>query len=240
VIGVTQAGFYGTEVGEHFDVAIPICAQAIIAGKGSFLDQRSAWWLMIMARLKPRISSEQATARLNALAPDLRRLRSLELAAGGPGAVSQIHLRHRPGSHRSHWLRRPVREQYERPLEILMVVVGLVLLIACANVASLMLARSAARQKGLVLRLLLGASGSRLIRQVLTERMVLSGAGALLEPSSCAGAARCWFAWCREKRAACFSISRSTGASSSSSSALPFSPDSFLASCPPSAHGELR
>ena len=71
MVGVTQTGFYGTDVGEHFDVAIPICAQAIIAGKGSFLDQRSAWWLMIMGRLKPGISNEQATARLNALAPDI-------------------------------------------------------------------------------------------------------------------------------------------------------------------------
>jgi putative ABC transport system permease protein len=180
VIGVTQRGFFGTDVGDRFDVAIPICAEAVLAGKDSMLDQRSSWWLLMMGRLKPGVSIAQATARLNLLAPeifgasipqfwsptdqrDFRQYKfTAEFASTGLTGYSNL------------------RDQYERPLEILMAVVGLVLLIACANIASLTMARSAARQKEIAVRLSLGASRRRLMRQVLTESFVLSGAGALL------------------------------------------------------------
>lgn len=179
IVGVAQNGFFGTDIGTSLDVAIPICAQAILAGQDSALDVRTDWWLSVMGRLKPGMSVEQAEARMKVLAPPIfgavvpqewpssrqdafRKYTFAVLPAAG-GADGPFGL----------------RAYYGRPLGILMSVVGLVLLIACANIASLLLARSAARQKEIAVRLSLGASRPRLIRQFLTESVVLSGVGAL-------------------------------------------------------------
>jgi putative ABC transport system permease protein len=175
IIGVSQRGFSGTDVGTPFNVAIPICAAAIL---GRSLDMRDAWWLSVIGRLKPGANIAQAQARMKVLSAPL-------FGAVVPqdwSAKSQDNFR------KDTFLLNPastgvfdgIREQYGQPLEILMLVVGLVLLIACANIASLLLARSAARQKEIVLRLSLGASRARLIRQVLTESIVLSAAGTIL------------------------------------------------------------
>jgi putative ABC transport system permease protein len=177
VVGVAPPGFFGMEVGEKFDVAVPICAAAIFDGKESRLDDRSSWWLWAGGRPKPRISRAQLTARLRALSPRIltaalpkdwspdeqrnfvkRSLVAVPLAAG----ISYL------------------RGQFKEPLDILMAVVGLVLLIACANIASLMFARGAARHKEIAVRQAIGASRVRLVRQLLTECVLLSSAGALL------------------------------------------------------------
>ncbi len=179
VIGVAPPGFYGMRVGENFDVALPICSSALFDEKDSRLDDRSWWWLHIVGRIKPDISGAQVSARLAELSPGIfttalpqgwdrdgqrafvkRRLIAVPAATGISGYG--------------------LREQFGRSLAILMAIVGAVLLIACANIASLMLARAVARQKEMALRQALGASRTRLVRQLLTECILLSSAGAVL------------------------------------------------------------
>jgi putative ABC transport system permease protein len=175
IIGVTEPGFFGVEVGRSFDVAVPICAEALINGEGSRLDRRSAWWLSVMGRLKPGWTLQQATAHLNSIsagifqdtvdtgytaerAAEYRGFKLKALAAGS--GVSSLRL------------------QYNDPLELLLAIAGLVLLIACANLANLMLARASARQREIVVRLALGATRARIVRQLLIECLLLAMLGA--------------------------------------------------------------
>jgi putative ABC transport system permease protein len=177
IVGVSQPGFYGTESGSKFDVAIPICAAAQFDGAESRLDQRSWWWLSVMGRVKPGVTPAQLQASLSVLSPQV-------FSAAVPTdweVQDQENFKKRallgmPAGSGTPWLRR----EFERPLDILMGVVGLVLLIACANIACLMLARATSRHKELAVRKALGASRGRLIRQMLTECVLLSTAGAVL------------------------------------------------------------
>jgi len=177
VIGVAPAGFFGMDVGWKFDVSIPICASAVFDGQQSRLDRRSWWWLRVAGRRKAGIGMAQVKARLAALSPTIfgavvptnwdvesqKRFRQRVLAPA-PAATGLSGL----------------RAQYEQPLRVLMAVVGLVLLIASANIASLQTARAAARGREMAMRLALGASRARLARQLITECVLLSMAGAFL------------------------------------------------------------
>jgi predicted permease len=177
IIGVTPPEFFGDTVGKLVDVWVPITMQPVLMPGRAWLTRRTASWVNIFGRLRSGTTEERAR---ESLTRTWRQIRSDEI---GPSITEEqrrnlanARLTVDPGAKGFGQIRR----QFSQPLLILMTVVTLVLLIACLNVANLLLARATARQQEISMRLSLGASRARLVRQLLTESLLLAGAGGLL------------------------------------------------------------
>ena len=177
IVGVTPASFYGVDVGRSFDVAIPICSEPMIHGEDAVLDMRHGWWLAVMGRLKPGWTLAQATVQLTAVSPAML---EATLPPVYDAEASKKYFAYKFGAFPADTGFSNLRRNYESPLWLLLGTAGLVLLIACANLANLMLARASAREREIGIRLSLGASRGRLIRQLLSESLLLAVTGAAL------------------------------------------------------------
>jgi putative ABC transport system permease protein len=177
IVGVTPPGFFGVEMGRAYDVAVPLCSEPSIRGEETLLDMRHGYWIAVMGRLKPGWAIEKATAQLNAISPQV-------LEATVPPVYkpdnAKKYMEYKFAAFPARNGFSQLRREYENPLWTLLAIAGLVLLIACANLANLMLARASAREREVGVRLAMGASRMRLLRQMLVESLLLAVVGAAL------------------------------------------------------------
>jgi putative ABC transport system permease protein len=176
VVGVMPPGFFGVDVGRMTDVMLPFAAEPLMRGQESQLASVGSSWLDMMVRRKPGQSLEQANAALRGVQPQIR---AATVSGVAPARAAR-------------YLTRPLtladaatgksslRSEFEKPLIAMIVAVGLLLLVACTNIASLMVARVLARRRELSVRMTLGGSRGRLARMLFTESLIVAMSGAAL------------------------------------------------------------
>ncbi len=182
VIGVAQPGFDGVELGNPAKVFVPIMMKTEMTPHSDGLKNRPRRlsWVTAYGRLKPGISAQQAELSLQPLLHGILEMEAQqpEFTRNTTEADRQLFLRNRikllPGSDNK------LREDMRRPLWLLVALTGAVLLLACANLGNLLLARATAREREFALRLAIGAGRARIVRQLLVESLLLAGGGAIL------------------------------------------------------------
>ena len=173
IIGVGPPGFTGEVVGRSTDIWLPITMQPTVYGNRSLLKDPQTYWLLFLGRRRPGVTLAQIQA---ALEPRLRQIFVQQPNVGAPQEIEKVKVTIVSGARGLS----SVREAYGGPLVALLVGVGVLLLIICANVANLLLARAVARGREMSVRLAIGAGRGRLLRQLITEGALLGVLGATI------------------------------------------------------------
>ena len=177
IVGVAPPRFFGLTVGRVADVYLPLASEPYLHGKDSIFADGLYYWLMVFVRLKPGVTMEQAQARLNALSPPAMRA---TLPAELPQKEWPQYLKQRFVLDKAAAGLSDVSSTLSLPLRILSAIVALLLVLTCFTVANLLLARATSRRKEIAVRVALGASRGRIVRQLGFESIVLAFAGAFL------------------------------------------------------------